>query len=309
VIELLQAFDPFAEDVTAVAVTERSDDSRRYFLLDVFTAHPLKGNQLAVFVDGEGIDSATMQALARELKLSETVFVLAAQAGGDARVRIFTPSAELPFAGHPVLGSAVLVAGALDRRAVVLETASGPVAVEVEPLVGRVGAGVMSQPIPTMEPFEGESELLDALGVERSELPIEAYRNGPRHLYVALASREALKALEPDMGALARCLGESGVSCFAGAGRRYESRMFAPGVGVPEDPATGSAAGPLAVHLARHGLIGYGEEIEIVQGVEIDRPSLLRARVDGGVERIESVRVGGSAVLLGRGEVWLPGAG
>ena len=134
----------------------------------------------------------------------------------------------------------------------------------------------MEQPIPELEPFERADELLAALGVERSELPVEASRNGPVHVYVALASEEAVAALDPDLTALRKLEGV-GVSCFAGLGGRFKTRMFGPALGVAEDPATGSAAGPLAVHLARHGRIEFGQPIEIRQGAEIGRPSVLHA--------------------------------
>jgi trans-2,3-dihydro-3-hydroxyanthranilate isomerase len=146
--------------------------------------------------------------------------------------------------------------------------------------------------------------LLAALGVGRDRdglLPIQGYRNGPVHVYVELPDFEAVAALRPDIGALER-LGVYGINCFAGSGERWKTRMFGPALGVAEDPATGSAAGPLAVHLARHGRIGYGSEIEIVQGVEIGRRSVLHARVDGAADAIERVAVGGSAVIVARGE-------
>jgi trans-2,3-dihydro-3-hydroxyanthranilate isomerase len=120
-------------------------------------------------------------------------------------------------------------------------------------------------------------------------------------VYVALPDEAAVAGLRPDTGALAG-LGEIGVSCFAGEGRRWKTRMFAPGLGVPEDPATGSAAGPLAVHLARHGRTGFGEEIEIRQGAEIGRPSVLYATAEGSAQRIDRVLVGGSAVVVARGQ-------
>ena len=115
-----------------------------------------------------------------------------------------------------------------------------------------------------------------------------------------------MAALRPDFQALARLLPQGTTNCFAGSGHRWKTRAFAPGAEVLEDPATGSAAGPLACHLARHGRIGFGEEIEIRQGAEIHRPSLLFARVDGTAERIETVEVGGSAVTVARGEFRLP---
>ena len=282
---------------------------RAYTVLDVFTDVPLEGNPVAVFDDGSGVEDATMQRLARELNLSETVFLLPpsdAGAGADARVRIFTPGAELPFAGHPVLGTAFLLAERSGRDSVVLETGVGLIPVALQRSAGgELVYGEMDQPIAVAEPFSDEAGLLRALGLSRSELPIEAYRNGPVHVYVALGSADAVAALEPDMGALARLGDGYGISCFALAGedgRGAKTRMFGPGVGVPEDPATGSAAGPLALHLARHGWIGFGQEIEIRQGAEIGRPSLLRARVEGTAERVQRIVVGGGAVPVARGE-------
>jgi trans-2,3-dihydro-3-hydroxyanthranilate isomerase len=167
---------------------------------------------------------------------------------------------------------------------------------------GRIVFGRMEQPIPTVETFDRQEELLRAVGVEGSELPIELYDLGIRHVYVGLPSEEAVAALEPDLAALTRLTGIVGVNCFAGSGSRWKTRMFAPADGVPEDPATGSAAGPLAVHLARHGRIDFGQEIEIRQGEEVRRPSTLHARAEGSRERIEKVEVGGAAVIVARGE-------
>jgi trans-2,3-dihydro-3-hydroxyanthranilate isomerase len=276
---------------------------RRYLIADVFTASPLQGNQLGVFPDGRGLDGALMQRTARELNLSETVFFLPSERGCDARVRIFTPVGELPFAGHPVLGSAFVLGDLLGVAKVSLETGLGPVPVELERDGDRVVFGRMEQPIPVAEPFEHVTELLAALGGPESGLPVEAYRNGPRHVYVELASEAEVAGLRPDQRALAEL--QVGVSCFAGHGASWKTRMFAPFLGVPEDPATGSAAGPLAVHLARHGRIAFGEEVEIRQGEEIGRPSVLYARADGTADRIERVLVGGSAVIVARGEYLL----
>jgi trans-2,3-dihydro-3-hydroxyanthranilate isomerase len=274
----------------------------RYVVVDVFTDTPLEGNPAAVVTDSGGIPADRMQRVAREFNLSETVFVLPACSGGDARVRIFTPSAELPFAGHPVLGTAVVLGEAAGTQLIRLETGAGVVPVELAKENGRIVSGRMRQPVPDWEPYEMAAELLAALGVESSGLPVEAYRNGPRHVYVELASEAAVASLVPDMAALARLPG-IGVSCFAGSGLRWKSRNFAPALGVPEDPATGSAAGPLAVHLARHGRIAFGQEIEISQGTEIGRPSRLHARATGTPDRIESVEVAGGAVIVARGEL------
>jgi trans-2,3-dihydro-3-hydroxyanthranilate isomerase len=273
-------------------------------LLDVFSDAPLQGNQLAVFTGADALAAGEMQPLARELNLSETVFVLAGEQGGDARIRIFTPTAELPFAGHPVLGTAVAVGIERGLERVTLETGAGAVAVTLRREGERLAYGTMHQPIPSWQPYERAAELLRALGVERCGLPVEAYVNGPRHVYVELEDMEAVAALAPDVRAIAE-LGELGVSCFAGAGSAWKTRMFAPGLGVAEDPATGSAAGPLAVHLARHGRIAFGAEIEIRQGAEIGRASLLRARAVGSADAIERVEVSGATVIVARGEFLL----
>ena len=273
---------------------------RRYLVADVFTATPLEGNQLGVFPDGRGLDDDLMQRTARELNLAETVFFLPPVGHGDVRVRIFTKTSELPFAGHPVLGSAFVLGHALGAAKVVLETGVGPVPVELERDGDRIAFGWMEQPIPAPEPYEHTAELLAALGVRHSGLPVEAYRNGPRHVYVELASEAEVAALRPDQRTLAAM--EICVSTFAGRGPAWKTRMFSPFYGVPEDPATGSAAGPLAVHLARHGRISFGDEIEIRQGEEISRPSRLYARAEGSAGRIEQVLVGGSAVIVARGE-------
>ena len=274
--------------------------SYRYVVADVFTDRPLAGNQLAVFTDARGLPEELLQPLARELNLSETVFVLPAERGGHARIRIFTPGVELPFAGHPTLGTAFVLAAPLSLDEIKLETGAGVVPVALERDGARIVFGRMSQPIPGWQPYAHEQELLAALGVERSGLPVELYDLGPTFVYVELPDEQAVAALEPDLARL-RPLGV-GAYAFAGSGSRWKSRMFAPGHGVAEDPATGSAAGPFAVHLARHGRIAFGDEIEISQGAELQRPSTLYARASGSAERIERVEVGGSAVIVARGE-------
>ena len=279
----------------------------RYVVCDVFTDTPLEGNQLGVFTDARGLESEQMQALARELNYSESTFVLPAEDGGHARMRIFTPTTEVPFAGHPTLGTAFVLSGPLQLTEIWLETGNGIVPVRLEREEDRLVFGRMEQPLPTATRFEREAELLEALGVERSELPVEVYDNGMRHVYVALRSEDDVAALRPDLGRLADLGGAVlGINCFAGAGSRWKTRMFAPAGGVAEDPATGSAAGPLAFHLARHGRIDFGQEIEIAQGVEIGRPSKLSARVEGTVAAAELVEVGGAAVVVARGEFRLP---
>ena len=272
----------------------------RYVVADVFTDAPLTGNQVAVFTDARDLSEEQLQPLARELNLSETVFVYPPAADGHARIRIFTPAVELPFAGHPTLGTAFVLAQPMQLGEIRLETGRGTVPVQLEREGPKITFGWMQQPLPTIEPFPAQP-LLTALGLERSELPVDLYDNGVRHVYVTLASRDAVAALKPDVSALLG-LGAVCVNCFAGEGDRWKTRMFAPSAGVQEDPATGSAAGPLALHLARHGRVAWGDEIQIEQGAEIGRPSLLHARVEGSADAVQSVQVGGSAVVVARGE-------
>ena len=272
----------------------------RYVVADVFTDTPLEGNQLAVFTDAREIEEELLLALAREMNFSETVFVYPAGGDGHARIRIFTPSAELPFAGHPILGTAFVLAQPLQLGEIRLETASGTIPVRLQRDGPQITFGWMEQPLPTVEAYD-ESQLLPALGLDRSELPVEVYDNGVRHVFVALASEREVAGLRPDYAAL-DSVGEVGVNCCAGTNTRWKTRMFFPGHGIVEDAATGSAAGPLAVHLARHGRIAWGDEIEISQGAEIGRPSTLYARATGSADRIEHVEVGGAAVVVARGE-------
>lgn len=273
----------------------------RYVVTDVFTDRALTGNQLAVFTDARDLPEHLLQPLAREINFSETVFVLPPEGDGHARIRIFTPSSELKFAGHPTIGTAFVLAAPMQLGTIVLETGVGPVPVELtRDESGKIVFGRMAQPVPTVEPFERADELQAALGAE-SVLPVELYDNGVRFVYVGLESKEAVAALRPDLSAL-EPFGNVGIDCFAGSGTSWKVRMFAPSFGVAEDPGTGSAAGPLACHLARHGLIEWGQEIEIEQGTEIQRPCRIVARADGGDGLIDRVEVGGSAVTVARGE-------
>jgi trans-2,3-dihydro-3-hydroxyanthranilate isomerase len=276
--------------------------SFRYVVCDVFTDTPLAGNQLAVFTDARAIPEELFQPLAREMNFSETVFVLPKAADGHVRMRIFTPTVEVPFAGHPTLGTAFVLGGPLQLEVIRLETGRGVVPVQLEREGARIVFGRMEQPIPSVAPYAESHSLLAAVGVEKSELPVEIYDNGLPHVYVVLRSEEEVAALRPDMQALAELPEALGVNCLAGEGKRWKTRMFAPNGGVPEDPATGSAAGPLALHLARHGRIAFGDEIEISQGAEVGRPSTLYARVEGSADSVQRVEVGGSAVIVARGE-------
>jgi trans-2,3-dihydro-3-hydroxyanthranilate isomerase len=163
----------------------------------------------------------------------------------------------------------------------------------------------MTQPVPEITPYARAPELLAALGVdEATRAPVELYDNGPHYVLVELASAATIAALAPDMRRL-EALGSIAAVVFAPQGERWKARVFAPGEGIPEDPATGAAAGPVALHLARHGRVPFATEVIIAQGAELGRPSTLVARARGGNEPV-AVEVGGNAVLIGRGEIDLP---
>ncbi len=276
---------------------------RRFLVANVFTGTPLEGNQLGIFPDGRGLDADLMLKTTREMNFAETVFFLPPDdEDADAHVRIFTPGAELPFAGHPTLGSAWVLGEMLGKHTVTLQLGVGLVPVELERDGDAITFGRMSQPIPAWGAYDHTAELLDALGTtgKPDGLPVEWYRNGPLNVYVEIDGEEALAGLRPDMQKLGRL--PVNASCFTQAPSGWTARMFAPALGVPEDPATGSAAGPLALHLARHGRIRFGEEIEIRQGAQIHRPSVLYARADGTDNAVERVLVGGQAVVVAHGE-------
>jgi trans-2,3-dihydro-3-hydroxyanthranilate isomerase len=268
----------------------------RYVVADVFTDVPLAGNQVAVFTDAREIPEEQLQPLAREMKLSETVFVYPPSAEGNVRIRIFTPSLELPFAGHPILGTAFVLAGPLQLVEIGIECDAGIVPVRLERDGSRIAFGWMTQPPFSHEPYPDADALLALLGVEAVS-PVELYHQGPQHVVVEVASPEVVAALRPEFGALEK-LSPYGTACIARDGDAWKARVFVPAHGVPEDAATGSAAGPIALHLARHGRTEFGQEIEIHQGAEIDRPSLLYANARSETE----IEVGGTAVVVARGE-------
>ncbi len=278
----------------------------RYAVVDAFTEQALQGNPVAVYLDARGLDGTTMQRVAREMNLSETVFVLPAEADGDVRVRIFTPVNELPFAGHPTLGTAVVLGETHHGDVLAMETGMGTVPFSLRREGNRVTGVTMAQPVPGWGPYPEADLLLKALGIAESTAPVEVYRNGPRHVYIGLPSVGALSALRPDLSSLAEHL-DMAANCFAPWNGQWRARMFSPAYGVAEDAATGSAAGPLAIHLARHGLADWGTEIVIHQGVEMGRHSVMRARAFSGPTTVDRVEVSGSAVVVARGELDLSG--
>lgn len=287
----------------------------RYNLVDVFTDMPLTGNSLAVFTSGVGLSTETMQSVARAMNLSETVFLLPSTGEAHAKVRIFTPKTELPFAGHPVLGSAWILGGPIAARLLRLETLSGIVDVELERGGDRLISAFMQQPVPESLSLEAGlvQKVHSALGLGENyapELPTAMYQNGPQHLLVHVPDVLTLSSLDPNFYALGRAT-QSGVLVYAfdtqGLDPRatdvVRARYFAPAMGVFEDPATGSAAGPLAVHLASQQKLAFGRQLIVRQGIEMMRPSLLLAEVHGALSLVTAVRVGGAAVVVGRGEL------
>ena len=274
----------------------------RYVLRDVFTSTPLQGNALAVFTNGSGVDAQTMQAVAREMNLSETVFVLPPEGNAHARLRIFTPTVEVPFAGHPVLGAALVLAVPLSAEALKLETGRGPIEVRIERDGATPRFGWMRQPPPEWETPQEADAMLAALGVEQSMLPVTRYHAGLRHVVVQLPSAEAVMELAPNLGAL-RGFGLHTFCAVALRGTLATVRVFAPAGGIAEDPATGSAAGPIAVHLVRHGLLDSGQALEIHQGAAVNRPSVLHAVAEFEGDRVARMEVGGGGVVVGQGEL------
>ena len=301
----------------------------KFVIADVFTEKRFCGNQLAVFTHAEGLDTAAMQDIAREMNYSETTFVLPPESEGDFRLRIFTPAKELPFAGHPIVGSAfVIVAERMKTwggavTPVALETKAGVINVEVATTAGQAGRTTMTQPLPrVMSTFNDVSALagalsIDASGIADTGLPIEVIYNGITVMIVPVKSIEVIKNLRPNPSELekvAASVNAETVLVFTTQTERpssnCHSRVFAPGAGVGEDPATGSANGPLGYYLARHRLVkATNDSFGIVseQGFEMKRPSTLYIKVgfepDG--QQVSKVLVGGDVVIAGRGELFL----
>lgn len=281
---------------------------RRFTLLDVFTSQRLAGNGLAVVHDADGLAPEVMAAFARETRLSETSFVQTADApGADYRHRIFMPTGEIGFAGHPSLGTAVAVArqrGETSAR-YVQQTRAGLQPIELELDDDRARASMLQEPAVFGEEFD-PAAVLGAVGLAAADadprLPAQLVSTGASQLLACVRDRAALGRVTPDYAAIAALLQPRDalvlyVACVDRATGRAAARSFTASTDVGEDPATGSAAGPLCVHVAaRSGC----ERLEIVQGVEMGRPSLLRATLEG-----DRVRVGGDAVVVIDGEVEL----
>lgn len=288
--------------------------THQYEVVDSFSRTPLAGNPVAAFFDCDDLDPPTMQALAAELHLSETTFVSRARRpnDADAAVRIFTPVNELAFAGHPLLGTALALAVRRGRGDLRLETAKGRFAFRVTELAAEddivSGHVEMEQPAADHRPYHRTDELLAALGLTASTLPVELYDVGPRHVFVGVPDEAGLAAVRPDLRALARHE-DIAALCFSpgtAADGVWRMRMFSPAYGVAEDAATGSAAGPFALHLARHGVQPYGCRVRILQGVEMGRPSHMYGVAHRDPDGTVRLMAGGYAVRVAQGRYVVP---
>jgi len=303
-------------------------NSKRFLIADVFTDVRFGGNQLAVFVDGSGLDSSTMQDIAREMNYSETTFLLPPENDGDYRIRIFTPAHELPFAGHPLVGSGYVIVSEKMKHwqssltTVTLEAGVGPIRIEVETVGGRLGRSTMTQPLPVVRgTYPNVAAVARALSLETSliqqtNLPVETIYNGIAAMIVPVATLSAIENIRVDSNALTEISNEVGASTVLAFTRETLStsntvhcRVFAPAAGVAEDAATGSANGCFGFYLVRHKVVQPAATTRIIseQGYEMRRPSQLYIDVDVNLEsgKVTEVRVGGSVVIAGRGEIFV----
>src|SRR5919199_3230660 len=293
-----------------------------YHRVDVFTDRAFGGNPLAVFTNGRGLTAETMQAIAKEFNLSETTFVLPpADPRNDWRVRIFTPGRELPMAGHPTVGTSfVLPREHMIRRhpeetTITLEEGVGPVPVRIKFEGGEPAFAEMSQPLPSFGPRLSDARTIaKMLSLDRRDLdeslPFEVVSCGVPFLYVPLRSLDAARRARPRAALLERALGgvvPPEVFVFTREveheGSSVHSRMFAPTLGITEDPATGAASGPLGCYLVRYGLVACDTSAEIVseQGIEMGRPSFIKIRIERDGDRVTAVKVGGECHFMGEG--------
>ncbi len=306
-----------------------------YHRIDVFTDRAFGGNPLAVFTNGRGLSTKVMQEIAKEFNLSETTFVLPPDdARHDYRVRIFTPSSELPMAGHPTIGTTFILArehmiarggdnkgdgsgGGDGETTITLEEGVGPVPVRVEYKNGQPVYAEMTQPLPTFGPrFDDVRAAAEMLSLNVEDIaadertPLEVVSCGVPFLFVPLRNLDAARRARPRAEVMERAFGDRiplEIFVFTREveheGSTVHSRMFAPGMGITEDPATGGASGPLGCYLVRHGIVaaeplaGFTSE----QGIEMGRPSFIKIKIGREGERITSVKVGGECYFMGEG--------
>lgn len=296
-----------------------------YLHYDVFTDRPLSGNQLAVFPDAQALATADMQAIAREMNFSESAFILPAERDAtDVRMRIFTPHVEMPMAGHPTIGATFALAqqGAISpvRSRFVFGLNIGPTPVDLEWRDGHLAFAWMTQRLPSFGvPVQDRASVAEALGLRVDDLlphvPVQEVSCGVPFIYVPLRDRAAVDRAESDKTGFRRLRDVTGedraVFLFAvdpaGSPDTAYSRMFAPQLGIAEDPATGGASGPLGCYLVRHGLVPDDASRRIVsaQGVAMGRASRIHIAIATSGGEITGVQVGGVAVLVGRGELFL----
>jgi trans-2,3-dihydro-3-hydroxyanthranilate isomerase len=283
--------------------------------LDVFTSRPFEGNSVAVFLDGRGITDEEMQALAREMNLSESTFILPRETlverDRGVRVRIFTVQEELPFAGHPTLGTAFQLRGSTGAREVALDLNVGKVPVQFEEKPGQPVFGEMTQVNPEFGPRHDRETVVRACGLRDGDidpsLPIQTISTGLPFTVVPLRGLEIIRNLRLDMKGSEEYLERSGGKFFYfvsretvdPAARLHARMMFYNG----EDPATGSAAGCAAAWMVANSIAQPEQRILIEQGIEIKRPSRIFVRASRQDDRVVNVRVGGNVVEVIRGEV------
>ena len=294
-----------------------------FHTLDVFTTRPFAGNPLAVVLGADALSPAQMQVIAREFNLSETIFVQAPRDPAHrARVRIFFPTAEIPFAGHPTVGCAILLAtqaapaGDFTTR-LVLEEEAGLVPVEVTRRGGVTEAEFTAPRLPVPHPGRAPADLVAAaLDLAPGDILHGAHRpalwqGGPAFLYVPLRDRAALaraRPIEPHWSALMAAGGVDSAYLYApGEGCDFQARMFSPGAGIPEDPATGSATAILAAQLHAAGRVPPGTtRVTLRQGVEMGRRSDLVLTIDAEAAGPTAIRIRGAAVEIGAGHIRVP---
>jgi trans-2,3-dihydro-3-hydroxyanthranilate isomerase len=295
-----------------------SNQKRRlsFVQMDVFTSVPLEGNQLAVFADGRSLSDAEMQAIAKETNLSETTFILPRDAATErergVRVRIFTVNEELPFAGHPTLGTAMVLRGNKGAEEVALDLNVGRIPVRFSTRDG-LPFGVMTQRDPEFGKTHSREDVARAAGLKIDEiaadLPIQTVSTGNAFAIVPLKSLAVLQNLAPNWANMKTYLDKSDAKFLYFVSRetvnpeaRLQSRMiFYNG----EDPATGSAAGPCAAWAVKNGVVPADEQVLMEQGVEMKRRSRIYFSAGRNGDRIVNVRVGGHAVEVIRGEFFL----
>jgi len=296
---------------------------RRYAILDVFTDRPLAGNPLAVVLDSDGLSGERMQAIAREFNLSETVFVLPPENPlHSARIRIFTPLSELSFAGHPTVGTAVLLA--LDRAKggsgsheamLVLEEGIGPVRCGAFVKSEATGRAIFDLPSNANEvdAVVDIGAIASALGLLPNEIGFENHEPlfilaGMKFLFVPVRDLSTIGRINLDMAAWKQAVDKGTTGAFvycretSSSGRHFHARMFAPSAGISEDPATGSAVAGLAGAIMRFDRPRSGSHRIIVeQGFEMGRPSLIGLELDIESGRVASARISGDAVVVAEG--------